>query len=97
MKLASLIFTASISFAYSSQQAKAPEVKPTQRDFEIIGNAFAQVDRGEGFMSKMYKNPRKIIYDRIVQEEPVRMQRCKTPHTVWYHDGKCYRIERLPS
>ena len=33
-------------------------------------------------------------YDRIQKEEPVRMQRCKTPGTVWYHDA-CWRPERI--
>jgi hypothetical protein len=69
MKLASLIFTASISLAYSSQQAKAPE--------DIA-----------------FKREAKMYYDRIVQEEPVRMQKCRTFGTVWYR-GACWRPERI--
>lgn len=40
------------------------------------------------------KRPAKVFYDRIVQEEPVRMQKCKTYGTVWYR-GACWRPERI--
>lgn len=44
----------------------------------------------------LYKRPSKQFYDRIeVGTEPVRVQRCVTPGTVWW-DGACYRPERIP-
>lgn len=44
----------------------------------------------------IYKRSAKLFYDRIeVGVEPVRVQRCKTPGTVWW-DGKCFRPERIP-
>ena len=43
------------------------------------------------------KRPAKLFYDRIgPEEQPVRMARCKTPGTIYYVDGKCYRPERIP-
>lgn len=69
--LAPAILCAALSLAYSSQQAKAPEVIAFKRE------------------AKMY-------YDRIeVGVEPVRVQRCKTPGTIWHVDA-CFRPERIP-
>jgi hypothetical protein len=45
--------------------------------------------------SVIYKRQAKLFYDRIQKEEPVRVQRCKTPGTVWW-DGQCFRPERIP-
>lgn len=43
----------------------------------------------------LHKRPAKVFYDRIVKEEPVRQQRCRTFGTVFW-DGKCFRPERIP-
>ena len=41
------------------------------------------------------KRPAKLFYDRIeVGTEPVRVQRCKTPGTIWYRNA-CWRPERI--
>jgi len=41
------------------------------------------------------KRPAKLFYDRIeVGVEPVRVQRCKTPGTIWYRNA-CWRPERI--
>ncbi len=46
--------------------------------------------------SVAYKRMGKMFHDRIeVGVEPVRVQRCKTPGTIWHVDA-CYRPERLP-
>lgn len=46
--------------------------------------------------SVAYKRQAKLFYDRIeVGVEPVRVQRCKTPGTIWW-DEKCFRPERIP-
>jgi hypothetical protein len=43
----------------------------------------------------LHKRPAKLFYDRIeVGVEPVRVQRCKTPGTVWWK-GECFRPERI--
>ena len=47
--------------------------------------------------SEAVKRPAKLFYDRIgPEEQPVRMARCRTPGTIYYVDGKCYRPERIP-
>ena len=47
--------------------------------------------------SVTYKRQAKVFYDRIgPEEQPVRMARCRTPGTIYYVDGKCWRPERIP-
>lgn len=46
--------------------------------------------------SVAYKRGAKAFYDRIgPEEQPVRMQRCRTPGTVWWKNA-CYRPSRIP-